>query len=91
MQQENPAAEDLKHQFELLKTKVEADMKVSQAERNKAKAESDSALERLRVTITDHNAKMPEQSKEVIKFIATMSVGIVAILGVFIAFLQFYK
>ena len=63
---------------------MEADTKVSQAE-------SDSALERLRVAVADHNAKMAEQSREVIKFIATMSVGIVAILGAFIAFLQFYK
>ncbi len=66
-------------------------MRISQAERREAKAESDSAFERLRVTIADHNAKVAEQSKEVIKFVATMSVGIVVVLGAFIAFLQFYK
>ena len=73
-------------------------MKVSQAERKEAKAESDSALERLRVTMADHNAKvaeyhakMAEQSKDIIKFIATMSGISVAVLGAFIALLQFYK
>ena len=63
-------------------------MKVLQSERKEAKAESDSALERLRVTVA-------EQSKDIVKFIATMSVGIVVslsvILGGFIALLQFYK
>ena len=66
-------------------------MKVSQAERKEAKAESDSALERLRVTVADHNAKVAEQSKDIIKFMATMSGIIVAVLGAFIAILQFYK
>ncbi|MCY4034927.1 MAG: hypothetical protein OXF29_04655 [Hyphomicrobiales bacterium] len=53
MQQENPDRrfEVLKHQFELLENKVEADMKVLQAERNEAKAESDSAIERLRTDV----------------------------------------
>ena len=63
-------------------------MEVLQSERKEAKAESDSALERLRVTVA-------EQSKDIVKFIATMSVGIVVslsvILGGFIALLQFYK
>ena len=76
--------EKLEHRQELLENKVESEMKILQVEREKAQAESDSAIERLRVTIA-------EQSKDVIKFIATMSVGIVAVLGAFIAILQFYK
>ena len=40
-------------------------MKALQVERNEAKAESDSALERLRVTMANHNAKMAEQSKDI--------------------------
>ena len=80
----------------------QAERKEAKAERREAKAESDSAferlradnqtaLERLRVSMAEHNAKVAEQSKDIIKFIATMSVGIVAVLGAFIAFLQFYK
>ena len=102
-------------------------MKVLQAEREKAKAENDSAFERLRVDMERHNseqnakiteqnakiteqsakiteqntkmaeqdAKMEERSKEVIKFIATMSgvvvVSLSVILGGLIAFLQYFK
>ena len=70
-------------------------MKVSQAHREQAKAENDSAFERLRADMERHNAeqneKIAEQSKDMIKFTATMSVGIVVVLGAFIAFLHFYK
>ena len=63
-------------------------MRISQAERKEAKAENDSALERLRVTMADHNA-------DIIKFIATMSglvvVSLSVILGGLIALLQYFK
>ena len=50
MQQENPDRrfERLEHQLESLGAEVEADMKVSQAQREQAKAENDSAFDRLR-------------------------------------------
>ena len=59
-------------------------MKTMKAENEAALAKNESAIDRLRTTIEG-------QSKEVIKFVATMSVGIVVVLGAFIAFLQFYK
>ena len=40
--------DELKHRFDLLQGKMEADMKVLQAEKKQSKAESDSAIERLR-------------------------------------------
>ena len=88
-------------------------MKVSQAQREQAKTESDSAFERLRADmerynaeqgakmekynaeqsakITEQNTKMAEQAKDMVKFIATMAVGIVVVLGGFIAVLQFFE
>ena len=70
-------------------------MKVLQSERREAKAESDSAIERLRATIAEHNAKTAEQSKDIIKFMATMSgiivVSLSVILGGLIALLQYFK
>ena len=83
--------EKLEHRQELLENKVESDMKVLQAEREKAKAESDSALERLRVTMAEYNAKMEERSKEVIKFTATTTGLIIAVLGVLIAAFAIFK
>ena len=84
----NRKFEDLKHQVELLENKGVADMRISQAERREAKAESDSAIERLRVS-------MAEQFKDVIKVIATMSgiivVSLSVILGGLIALLQYFK
>ena len=94
-QEINRRFEKLEHQNELLQKQVESDMKVSQAERREAKAESDSALERLRTTMADYNAKMEERSNEVIKFTATMSgvivVSLSVILGGLIALLQYFK
>ena len=80
---------------------VETNMKVSQVYREQAKVENDSAFDCLRADmerhsaeqsarITKQNTKMAEYSKDMVKFIATMPVGIVAVLGAFIAFLQFF-
>ena len=60
-------------------------MRISQDERREAKAENDSALERSRATIADHNAKMEERSEEVVKFTATITGVIIAVSGVLIA------
>ncbi|MCY4048697.1 MAG: hypothetical protein OXF24_03830 [Hyphomicrobiales bacterium] len=86
MNQQDPdhRFEDLKHQFELLETKMEANVKTMKAENEAALSKNDAAIDRLRATIEG-------QSKEMVKFIATMSVAIVVVLGAFIAFLQFYK
>ena len=65
-------------------------MEVLQTDRKQAKAESDSAFERLRAAMAEHNTKIAEQSKDMVKFISTMAVGIVVVLGGFIAVLRFF-
>ena len=55
-------------------------MKTMKAENEAALSKNDAAIDRLRATIEG-------QSKEMVKFIATMAVGIVVVLGVLIAFL----
>ena len=54
------------------------------------RADNATAIEQLRVTIAEHNAKIAAQSKDIIKFIAAMAVGIVVVLGGFIAVLRFF-
>ena len=60
MNPENPDRqfEELKHQIELLENKVEADMRVLQAERKESKAENDSAIERLRTDMERGHNKL---------------------------------
>ena len=78
-QDEDRRFEKLKHQYELLQKQVESDMKVLQSERKEAKAENDSAFERLR-------ADMEKNAKSLLLYMAAlMGVGF-AFLSVIIAF-----
>ena len=60
---------ELEHQNKLLRERMEANMKISQAERKKVKAENDSAFERLRADMERYNSqqstKIAEQSAKI--------------------------
>ena len=62
-------------------------MKVSQAQREQAKTESDSAFELLRADMERYNA---EQSKEMVKFMVAMAATTIGILGGIIVLAQFF-
>ena len=63
-------------------------MKVSQAQREQAKTESDSAFELLRADMERYNA---EQSKEMVKFMVAMAATTIGILGGIIVLAQFFS
>ena len=68
---------DLQHQHELLREKVEGSMKTMKAENGEALAKNEAAIERLRTGIF-------------IQMVGVVAAG-VAVLGGFIAILQFLK
>ena len=84
--------DELRHRFDLLQGKMEADMKILQAERKQSKAESDSAIDRLRVHIETLRTDMLQNIKStseaaVTRLMIAMGIGF-AFLGLIITIIK---
>ena len=79
--------DELKHRFGLLEKKMEADMKVLQAEKKQSKAESDSAIERLRTDILRDIKSTSEASATRIMIVIGISVAFLSGVIGFVGFL----
>ena len=92
---------ELQHQHDLLRTDMEANMKTMKANNEATLAKNESAIDRLRTDIektfgglrTDNEKAIGGLRTDMEKNVNTITmrvVGIVTLLGVFIAILQFF-
>ena len=79
---------ELQHQIEMLRTDMEANMKTMRAENEAAHAKNESAVDRL--VASNEKAIGGLRTTIFVQMVSLVTLA-VAIIGVFIAYLQFFK